>query len=63
MTSPERVKVVVIGAGQAGLSVAFYLRRFELVADEDFVMLDRAPVRAVPGSTAGRRSGSAPRTG
>ncbi|MFC9561315.1 NAD(P)-binding domain-containing protein [Agromyces sp. NPDC056965] len=43
MTSPERVKVVVIGAGQAGLSVAFYLRRFELVADEDFVMLDRAP--------------------
>ncbi len=43
MTSPERVKIVVIGAGQAGLSVAFYLRRFELVADEDFVMLDRAP--------------------
>lgn len=41
--SPERVKVVVIGAGQAGLSVAFYLRRFELVADQDFVMLDRAP--------------------
>jgi hypothetical protein len=43
MSSPERVKVVVIGAGQAGLSVAYYLRRFELVADEDFVMLDRAP--------------------
>ncbi len=41
--APERVKVVVIGAGQAGLSVAYYLRRFELVADEDFVMLDRAP--------------------
>jgi cation diffusion facilitator CzcD-associated flavoprotein CzcO len=40
---PERVKVAVIGAGQAGLSVAFYLRRFELVADEDFVILDRAP--------------------
>jgi cation diffusion facilitator CzcD-associated flavoprotein CzcO len=40
---PERVKVAVIGAGQAGLSVAFYLRRFELVADDDFVMLDRAP--------------------
>ena len=37
------MKVVVIGAGQAGLSVAYYLRRFELVADEDFVMLDRAP--------------------
>lgn len=40
---PERVKVAVIGAGQAGLSVAFYLRRFELVADDDFVMIDRAP--------------------
>ena len=37
------MKVVVIGAGQAGLSVAYYLRRFELVADEDFVMLDSAP--------------------
>ena len=43
MSSPERVKIVVIGAGQAGLSVAYYLRRFELVAGEDFVMLDRAP--------------------
>ncbi|WP_127794655.1 NAD(P)-binding domain-containing protein [Agromyces sp. LHK192] len=44
MTSlPERVTVAVVGAGQAGLSVAFYLRRFELVADEDFVVLDRAP--------------------
>ncbi|HEU0183478.1 MAG TPA: NAD(P)-binding domain-containing protein [Agromyces mariniharenae] len=43
MSDPERVKVVVIGAGQAGLSVAYYLRRFELVADQDFVMLDRAP--------------------
>ena len=41
--SPARVQVVVIGAGQAGLSVAYYLRRFELVADQDFVMLDRAP--------------------
>jgi cation diffusion facilitator CzcD-associated flavoprotein CzcO len=37
------VKVAVVGAGQAGLSVAYYLRRFELVADEDFVILDRAP--------------------
>ncbi len=41
--APERVKVVVIGSGQAGLSVAYYLRRFQLVADDDFVMLDRAP--------------------
>ena len=37
---PERVKVAVVGAGQAGLSVAYYLRRFELVADEDFTILD-----------------------
>lgn len=42
-TVPERVKVAVVGAGQAGLSVAYYLRRFELVADEDFTILDRAP--------------------
>ncbi|HEU5223333.1 MAG TPA: NAD(P)-binding domain-containing protein [Candidatus Lumbricidophila sp.] len=40
---PDQVKVAVIGAGQAGLSVAYFLRKFELVADEDFVMLDRAP--------------------
>lgn len=38
-----RVKVVVIGAGQAGLSVAYYLRRFQLLPGEDFVMLDRSP--------------------
>ncbi|WP_353807819.1 NAD(P)-binding domain-containing protein [Agromyces sp. SYSU T00194] len=37
----EAVKVVVIGAGQAGLSVAYYLRRFQLVAGEDFLILDR----------------------
>lgn len=41
--TPERTKIAVIGAGQAALSVAFYLRRFQLAADEDFVMLDRAP--------------------
>ncbi len=35
--------VVVIGAGQAGLSVAFYLRRLGLDPNNDFVMLDRGP--------------------
>jgi cation diffusion facilitator CzcD-associated flavoprotein CzcO len=34
---------VVIGAGQAGLSVAFYLKRLGLDAGNDFVVLDRGP--------------------
>ncbi|MCI2956379.1 NAD(P)-binding domain-containing protein [Agromyces atrinae] len=38
--------VVVVGAGQAGLSVAYYLRRFDLVPGVDFLVLDR-------GATAG----------
>ncbi|MWB97279.1 NAD(P)-binding domain-containing protein [Agromyces seonyuensis] len=36
-------RVTVIGAGQAGLSVAYYLRRFGLEPGADFVMLDRGP--------------------
>lgn len=35
------MSVVVIGAGQAGLSVSYYLRRFGLTAGSDFVILDR----------------------
>ncbi|MFF8606551.1 NAD(P)-binding domain-containing protein [Streptomyces sp. NPDC015346] len=35
--------VVVIGAGQAGLSAAHHLRRTGLVPDRDFVVLDHAP--------------------
>ncbi|MFJ3499082.1 NAD(P)-binding domain-containing protein [Streptomyces sp. NPDC090135] len=35
--------VVVIGAGQAGLSAAFHLRRTGLEPDRDFVVLDHAP--------------------
>jgi len=35
--------VVVIGAGQAGLSVAYFLRRLGLDAGNDFVVLDRGP--------------------
>ncbi len=35
--------VVVVGAGQAGLSVAYYLRRLGLDPGNDFVMLDRGP--------------------
>jgi cation diffusion facilitator CzcD-associated flavoprotein CzcO len=36
-------RVVIIGAGQAGLSVAFHLRRLGLVPAQDFVVLDRGP--------------------
>ena len=35
--------VVVVGAGQAGLSVAYYLRRLGLAPGTDFVVLDRGP--------------------
>ncbi|AXG76621.1 FAD-dependent oxidoreductase [Streptomyces paludis] len=37
------VEVVVVGAGQAGLSAAYHLRRSGLVPDRDFVVLDHAP--------------------
>ena len=36
--------VVVIGAGQAGLSVSYYLQRLGLEAGNDFVVLDRGPI-------------------
>lgn len=35
--------VVVIGAGQAGLAVSYYLQRLGLVPGSDFVVLDRGP--------------------
>ena len=35
--------VVIVGAGQAGLSVAYYLRRLGLDPGNEFVMLDRGP--------------------
>ncbi|WP_373292598.1 NAD(P)-binding domain-containing protein [Streptomyces camponoticapitis] len=37
------VDVVVIGAGQAGLSSAYHLRRSGLAPDRDFVTLDHSP--------------------
>lgn len=44
MTAPGYdTSVVVIGAGQAGLSVAYYLRRLGLQLGEDVVLLDRGP--------------------
>jgi cation diffusion facilitator CzcD-associated flavoprotein CzcO len=38
-----KVDVVVIGAGQAGLSAAYHLQRLGLAAVTGFVVLDRAP--------------------
>ena len=43
MTTRQRTRVVVIGAGQAGLSAAYSLRRLGLVPHEDYVVLDRGP--------------------
>ncbi len=44
MSEPDlTTSCVVIGAGQAGLSVAFYLRRLGLEPGEEFVVLDRGP--------------------
>ncbi|MEU5403420.1 NAD(P)-binding domain-containing protein [Streptomyces sp. NPDC005963] len=37
------VDVVVVGAGQAGLSAAYHLRRVGLVPGRDFVVFDHAP--------------------
>lgn len=39
----REVEVVVIGAGQAGLSSAYHLRRAGYEPDRDFVVLDHAP--------------------
>ncbi|WP_335935522.1 NAD(P)-binding domain-containing protein [Streptomyces sp. PTD5-9] len=43
MAEGRTVDVVVIGAGQAGLSGAYHLRRAGLEPDRDFVVLDHAP--------------------
>lgn len=40
---PAHYPVAVVGAGQAGLSVAFYLRRLGLTPGTDFTILDRGP--------------------
>ncbi|WP_049822763.1 NAD(P)-binding domain-containing protein [Arthrobacter sp. H41] len=40
MEDQQKTRVVVIGAGQAGLSSAYYLLRKNLVPQEDFVVLD-----------------------
>ncbi|MFD9175517.1 NAD(P)-binding domain-containing protein [Streptomyces diastaticus] len=41
--APRPVDVLVAGAGQAGLSAAYHLRRSGLEPGEDFLVLDHAP--------------------
>ncbi|MEU0603210.1 NAD(P)-binding domain-containing protein [Streptomyces sp. NPDC006393] len=43
MDSTREVEVVVVGAGQAGLSGAYHLRRTGFEPDRDFVVLDHSP--------------------
>ncbi|OIH97769.1 pyridine nucleotide-disulfide oxidoreductase [Curtobacterium sp. MCBA15_001] len=43
MSEHHHARVVVIGAGQAGLSVAWHLRRLGLEPGSELVVLDRAP--------------------
>src|SRR5690606_11313252 len=43
MSTSTDTSVVVIGAGQAGLAVSFYLKRLGLDPGNDFVVLDRGP--------------------
>src|SRR5690606_26355873 len=38
-----KIDIAVIGAGQAGLSAAYHLRRLGFEADKDFVIFDRSP--------------------
>jgi cation diffusion facilitator CzcD-associated flavoprotein CzcO len=40
----ESTSVVIIGAGQAGLSVAYYLQRLGMRAGTDFLVLDEGPL-------------------
>ena len=42
-TSSNETQVVIVGAGQAGLAVAYYLKRFELTPGVDFILFDRGP--------------------
>ena len=38
-----KTDIVVIGAGQAGLSSAYHLKKLGLITDKGFVVLDQSP--------------------
>lgn len=40
---PRRADAVVVGAGQAGLAVAYHLRRLGMTPGEDLLIVDRGP--------------------
>ncbi|MCU1479924.1 MAG: pyridine nucleotide-disulfide oxidoreductase family protein [Subtercola sp.] len=42
-TLPDAARVVIVGAGQAGLSVAYHLQRRGLTPGTDLVIVDRGP--------------------
>ena len=50
-----KVQIVVIGAGQAGLSAAYHFKRLGLTPHKGFVVLDQSPGPGAPGRTAGPR--------
>ncbi|MEU0538665.1 NAD(P)-binding domain-containing protein [Nocardia sp. NPDC005978] len=43
MTATPDVDILVIGAGQAGLSVGYHLRRLGLTPERDFLIVDHSP--------------------
>src|ERR1043165_688165 len=43
VTATPDVDILVIGAGQAGLSVGYHLRRLGLTPERDFLIVDHSP--------------------
>ncbi|MFC6194577.1 hypothetical protein ACFP1I_23380 [Dyadobacter subterraneus] len=51
-----KTKIVIIGAGQAGLSAAYHLKKLGLSIGPDFVVLMLRLRQVVPGNSVGRHS-------
>lgn len=50
-----KVDIIVIGAGQAGLSSAYHLRRIGVQQERGYPVFDRSPAPGEQGSSAGPR--------